>query len=1439
MRIREILASLCHSNEGPVVQALAAGQQNIPDIWDQRWFYGVFGKVLVVRDLQTFGRLADALNASRQNEVARTCKHNLLPALQGSLEAQALQCLVEAIVGELYALSGKLRGTEGHEAPHLDAEVRAHSALHRALEELREGFASGFLIMSLSHASVPECHGINDSALLWCFLLAIKVPLSIQYWHGVGALGFACIGILAEELASLRRAAAAAEARATSDCAAKKAFAAQLAEARTVIAKVCEESSNRLKLLEGAHRDTAALRGRARTVNVWHRDHEEIMAEEMQSLTQATAAAEARAAAECAEKTSMSLQLAAAKKQNAKLERQLDVLETASQRNTMAIQALCIVVQQQAVQQIVGGQHLMRLQLELEEASRRASQQTALSEVGRQLSTTAALPPLESTGPASQTVGEELCSVPQVAEASGSAVEAPAVPKPALVNAEQEREEGCKLCDASCLGSIAPMVLQNAEASSSAVGAPALPKPALVNAEQEREEDNISPLNKLKHSPQARQKEAEEPAAAELKVVTAGASQPSSSSGEGRALKAPLTVPKPITPNKSKDSLELGSVTEAGETSPSDQAHRDGHIPAVYSSWIEPLSAPLPHPTFPSATVEEKTFAEETATPTSQLPKVGIVRAIVNAQGSVLHDVQNAATNGLPTQDSGGGRGMGQGGIMPTPGPLVGVRRHQHCLMAALPGLSGTHTGTTESDMSMATGRGHFSGGLGAPGRGGRSGGDVVEGKLGKPAPSPAPLATGLGALATVTPQHEQSGLKIGETEAGSGQQRAIAALLNQLNRENFDTILAHIIVVGSEAADHDSVSGLANQVVDKALEDPTLCEIYAELCFQLDAALPNFEPPSQGSRRRPPTTFRMQLRSKCVEEFTKGMSGVAGLQALQKPEQVKAKEPCRPQATEAPSSLRGRSLPEAQPAPCNDTQEREENRTNPRTKSPDGLDRFNKRMIAKKAGQQARRRAVANIHFMDRLFHKHLLSEKVMHSCITDLLTDIDTPEPANLECLIKLMSAVGQQLAANPLAQDYIRQYFERIAFLSTDMRLENNMRLMLQELLALRCNSWVACKAAAGGPNMSANQGNGHRTGGAPPGLGDRAPRGPSMQPNPEWVSEALSPGPSAGPSASGAVARPQPTDMKPKRNPLTMERLEGRLKSTKLGYARMDLPEEAEPGDEETAAIIRRVKEQQKKEEAVQQKEQKVLARFLKREWGHRGFEALQSRRLSREQLQDKVWGALDAFAERRDLDELRHKVEALLPLTEPSQVLVEIPMVAIRKMRGVDSSLITEVLVQLCGGAQPSLPKAAVQSGAPSLLEAVMRHAPEAADWVGGVLGGLVSAGVLSLKEVAAATLQAASREEGQNGQLVDGGSAWKLMGAVLQAVAQSSGQHQMSKQWKHTGLQLDAFFPSACTDTHGRALPQGVQAMIETYGLQSLVAKPSIGQGSATRRQAR
>ena len=52
------------------------------------------------------------------------------------------------------------------------------------------------------------------------------------------------------------------------------------------------------------------------------------------------------------------------------------------------------------------------------------------------------------------------------------------------------------------------------------------------------------------------------------------------------------------------------------------QADKDGHIPAVHTSWIEPLSPSLADPAFIASSVEDRPTEGKTAVPVGQLSKV-------------------------------------------------------------------------------------------------------------------------------------------------------------------------------------------------------------------------------------------------------------------------------------------------------------------------------------------------------------------------------------------------------------------------------------------------------------------------------------------------------------------------------------------------------------------------------------------------------------------------------------------------------------------------------------------------------------------------------------------------------------------------------------------------------------------------------------------------
>lgn len=68
------------------------------------------------------------------------------------------------------------------------------------------------------------------------------------------------------------------------------------------------------------------------------------------------------------------------------------------------------------------------------------------------------------------------------------------------------------------------------------------------------------------------------------------------------------------------------------------------------------------------------------------------------------------------------------------------------------------------------------------------------------------------------------------------------------------------------------------------------------------------------------------------------------------------------------------------------------------------------------------------------------------------------------------------------------------------------------------------------------------------------------------------------------------------------------------------------------------------ERQREEQKWKLRDQKHAERFNKRVWHHQSLQELWSQPLSRQQVQEKVLGALGAFSERRDSAELKDKVQ---------------------------------------------------------------------------------------------------------------------------------------------------------------------------------------------------
>ncbi|GMI74099.1 eukaryotic translation initiation factor 4G, CUCUMOVIRUS MULTIPLICATION 2 [Hibiscus trionum] len=225
--------------------------------------------------------------------------------------------------------------------------------------------------------------------------------------------------------------------------------------------------------------------------------------------------------------------------------------------------------------------------------------------------------------------------------------------------------------------------------------------------------------------------------------------------------------------------------------------------------------------------------------------------------------------------------------------------------------------------------------------------------------------------------------------------QRQLKGILNKLTPQNFEKLFEQVKAVNIDNV--VTLTGVISQIFDKALMEPTFCEMYANFCSHLAGELPDF------SENNEKITFKRLLLNKCQEEFERGEREQEEANKLEEEGEAKQSE-----------------------------EEREEKRI------------------------KARRRMLGNIRLIGELYKKKMLTERIMHECIKKLLGEYENPDEEDVEALCKLMSTIGEMID-HPVAKVHMDAYFERMAKLSTNMKLSSRVRFMLKDAIDLRKNKW----------------------------------------------------------------------------------------------------------------------------------------------------------------------------------------------------------------------------------------------------------------------------------------------------------------------------------------------------------------------------------------------
>ncbi|XP_057822607.1 eukaryotic translation initiation factor 4G [Cryptomeria japonica] len=228
-----------------------------------------------------------------------------------------------------------------------------------------------------------------------------------------------------------------------------------------------------------------------------------------------------------------------------------------------------------------------------------------------------------------------------------------------------------------------------------------------------------------------------------------------------------------------------------------------------------------------------------------------------------------------------------------------------------------------------------------------------------------------------------------------NSKQRQIKAILNKLTPQNFDKLFYKVKEVNIDSA--FTLTGVISQIFDKAVMEPTFCEMYAKFCIHLAAELPEFYENNEQ------ITFKRVLLNRCQEEFQSGEREWEEADKIEEDVEVELSN---------------------------------ESREYKRIK--------------------ARRRMLGNIRFIGELYKISMLSERIMHECIKKLLGEHENPDEEDVEALCKLMSTIGHMIDQSK-AREHIDVYFEIMTRLCNNPELPSRLRFMLKDVIDLRKNGW----------------------------------------------------------------------------------------------------------------------------------------------------------------------------------------------------------------------------------------------------------------------------------------------------------------------------------------------------------------------------------------------